>query len=227
MVDGSRDLGQLSAADGVALVDLSLPLRDGGPSFPGDPPCSVTPVLTLPHDIAATHTITMGSHQATHVDAPKHFLEDGSAVDEIPLWKMVGQAWLVDLTDRPPRSMIEVSDVAVPEISAGDRLVYRLGWDRMWPSPAYFTDMPRLSIEAARWLADRRLALVGMDAPTPNPESMVEVHRLLLSAGTVLLEGLANLDRLEPGWFWLSAVPLRIEGSDGAPVRAFGSQAGA
>ena len=85
------------------------------------------------------------------------------------------------------------------DLRPGDRLVYRLGWDRQLHEPGYFSDMPRLSVEAARWLAGRRLALLGMDCPTPNPEDMVEVHQVLLGAGTVLLESLANLDRLEPG----------------------------
>jgi len=65
---------------------------------------------------------------------------------------------------------------------------------------------------------------VGALMPTPNPEDMVEVHQVLLGAGTVLLEALANLDGLRPGPFWLSAAPLKVVGSDGAPVRAFGLQ---
>ena len=166
----------------------------------------------------------MGSHQGTHLDAPFHFLADGATIDQIPLSQTTGPAILLDLSDRPARSSLTADDFSSLDLQPGDRLVYRLGWDRQLHEPGYFTDMPRLSVEAARWLAGRHLALLGMDCPTPNPEDMVEVHQLLLGAGTVLLESLANLDRLRPGPFWLSAAPLKVIGSDGAPVRAFAVQ---
>ena len=205
-----------------AWVDLSLPLRDGGPSFPGDPLCSIERVRTMPQHVLNLSAVAIGSHQGTHVDAPLHFLEDGLPIDQVPLEQTSGEAVLIDVSGRPPRSSIEPADLDVVELRPGDRLVYRMGWDRVWPDPSYFTDMPRLSVAAARWLAERRLALVGFDAPTPNPEDMVEVHRTLLGAGTVILEALANLDRLPPGRFELHAAPIRLEGADGAPVRAYG-----
>ena len=205
-------------------IDLSLPIYDGAPSYPSDPVSSVTPFLTIPESVANTRTISMGSHQGTHLDAPFHFLADGATIDQIPLEQTTGPAILLDLSGREPRSSLAVEDFSHLDLRPGDRLVYRLGWDRHFTEPGYFTDMPRLSVGAARWLAGRRLALVGMDCPTPNPEDMVEVHQVLLGAGTVLLESLANLDRLRPGPFWLSAAPLRVVGSDGAPVRAFGVQ---
>ena len=206
------------------VVDLSLPIQDGAPSYPDDPVCSVTPFLTIPEAVANTRTISMGSHQGTHLDAPFHFLADGATIDEIPLAQTTGPAILLDLGGRAPRSSLEAADFADLDLQPGDRLVYRLGWDRQLHEPGYFSDMPRLSVEAAGWLAERRLALLGMDCPTPNPEAMVEVHQVLLGAGTVLLESLANLEQLRTGRFWLSAAPLHIVGSDGAPVRAFGVQ---
>ncbi len=207
-----------------SVIDLSLPIHDGAPSYPGDPVCTVTPFLTIPEAVANTRTISMGSHQGTHLDAPFHFLVDGAPVDAIPLEQTTGSAILLDLSGRAPRSSLGVADFAHLDLQPGDRLVYRLDWDRQLHEPGYFSDMPRLSVDAARWLAERRLALLGMDCPTPNPDHMVEVHQVLLGAGTVLLEALANLAQLRPGPFWLSAAPLRIIGSDGAPVRAFGVQ---
>jgi kynurenine formamidase len=208
----------------VRFVDLSLPIRDGARSYPGDPICSVAPFKSMPEHDFNLRTLSMGSHQGTHIDAPFHFLADGITVDQVPLDQTTGPAILVDLGDRPPGSSIEIEDFADVELGPGDRLVYRLGWDRRLDEPGYFTDMPRLSLAAAAWLAARRLALVGMDTPTPNPEHAVEVHQLLLGSGAVLLEGLARLDQLRPGAFWLHAAPLRIIGCDGAPVRAYGDQ---
>ncbi len=206
------------------VFDLSLPIRDGGPSYPGDPICSIASFKTLAANGVNLSAVSIGSHQATHLDAPFHFLADGLTVDQIPLEQTSGPALLVDLGERPPKSAIEIEDFAGLDLRPGDRLVYRLGWDRRGNEPGYFTDGPSLSLAAAAWLAKRRLGLLGMDVPTPNPEHGPEVHRLLLGAGTVLLEGLAGLDRLRPGSFWLSAAPLRIIGSDGAPVRAYGVQ---
>jgi arylformamidase len=206
------------------FVDLSLPIRDGGPTFPGDPICAITPVRSIPPDVYNLRSIAMGTHQATHLDAPYHFLENGATVDRVPLEQTTGPAVLLDLSAKGPRSTVEVKDLEGADVGPGDRLVCRFGWDRVLPDARYFTDMPRISVAAARWMAERRLALVGLDTPTPNPEAMVEVHQTLLGAGVVLLEGLANLDRLEPGPFWLHAAPLLIEGADGAPVRAYGAR---
>src|SRR5882762_9203573 len=78
------------------VIDLSLPILDGGPSYPGDPGCSVTRFMSIPEDIANISAISMGSHQGTHLDAPFHFLADGATIDQIPLAQTVGPAILLD-----------------------------------------------------------------------------------------------------------------------------------
>lgn len=208
------------------LIDLSLPVRDGAPSHPGDPTCVIRPWATIGPDLANLHQLTLGTHQGTHVDAPLHFLAGGAPVDDIPLAAMVGPATLVDLRHKAPRSTITVDDLADVPLTGGGRLVLRLGWDAVLDQDpaAYFTDVPRLGVETAQWLATKRLALVAMDSPTPNPDAFVEVHQALLGVGTVIVEALANLAALREGELWLAAVPLRLVGLDGSPVRAFAVQ---
>jgi kynurenine formamidase len=90
----------------------------------------------------------------------------------------------------------------------------------MFGRPEFFAEFPTLTLEAAQWIAERRIALLGMDTPTPSTE-WKEVHWALLGKGVelVMVEGLANLDRL-PERFTLVAFPLNIKGRDGSPIRA-------
>ena len=106
------------------------------------------------------------------------------------------------------------------KFQSGAKVVCLDGWDRMFNRPEFFTDFPSFTVEAAQWIAARRIGLLGMDMPTPSTE-WKEVHWALLGKGTeiVIVEGLANLDRV-PERFTLAAFPLNITGRDGSPVRA-------
>jgi kynurenine formamidase len=207
------------------LVDLSLRIRDGAPSYPTDPPCTVRPYQTIAADGVNVTALAMGTHQGTHLDAPYHFVEGGATVDRIRLEQVCGPAVLLDLSYKGPGDAIEIGDLEMAGLGEGGRLVYRVGWDHRLGQADYFLGGPRLTLEAARWLGGLRLALVGMDTPTPNPDAPIDVHRAVLGSGAVLLEGLANLDRLDPGPFELHAAPILIEGVDGAPVRAYARRA--
>ena len=90
----------------------------------------------------------------------------------------------------------------------------------MFGTKEFFSDYPDLTIEAARWIAERRIGLLGMDTPTPSSQ-WLECHHILLGKGTeiVIVEGLANLDQLPPE-FTLMAFPLNLKGRDGSPIRA-------
>ncbi len=208
------------------LVDLSLPVDERAPAYPGDPAPRLAPWATLARDGYRVTHLHLGSHQGTHLDAPSHFLEGGDDADAIPLATCVGPALCVHLGGKAPGDDIGVADIepVACALTPGARLVLRTGWDRSWPAPEYFTDGPRLTEDLAAWLAARRLALLGLDLPTPHPWADVDgrIHRRLLSAGTVLLEGLAHLERVPQGSFWLSALPLRLGGADASPVRAIG-----
>ncbi|MDG0811624.1 cyclase family protein [Cohnella rhizosphaerae] len=206
------------------LIDLSMDIYHGAPTFAFDPKCAVivhNTVDTIGYNISQ---LSMSTHQGTHLDAPFHFLNEGNTVDRLDLNRCIGEALLVDLSHKRPKEPIGVADFApyADRIGEGTRLVYRTDWHLQYPRKHYFSDFPYMTLELAEWLADRRIALIGMDVPTPNPTDFDPVHKTLLRAEIVIVEGLANLGAIGRDEFFLMAAPLKIAGRDGAPIRAVG-----
>lgn len=207
------------------LVDLSHPLEHGQLNFPFDPKISVVVHNTVGSIGYNITQVSLSTHQGTHLDVPFHFYDDGKTVDQVPLDRFYGETTLVDLAPDgylPARTPITV-EMLLPhaaKFQAGSMVVYRTGWDRMFGSPECFTDFPTLTLAAARWIAQRRIGLLGMDTLTPSTD-WKEVHWALLAKDVeiVIVEGLTNLDKL-PERFTLAAFPLNIRGRDGSPIRA-------
>lgn len=207
------------------FVDLTHLIENELPGYPGDPALRIRPFHTLAAAGYNVAEITASTHQGTHLDAPRHFFDDGTAVDRMPLERFFGEAALVDLAPGgalAPRAVIEAAmlEAHAGAFAPGARVLCRTGWDRHWGQPDFYTDHPSLTIEAAQWMAARRVALLGLDTPSPSVDEL-EVHRILLGpgAGIVIVESLANLDQLPPR-FTLSCYPLRLAGGDGSPTRA-------
>jgi kynurenine formamidase len=208
------------------FIDLSHPLEEGQLSYPKDPEIHLSWDRTIESHGVNVSRITMGSHQGTHLDAPSHFYADGTTLDQIPLERFFGPARLVDLAPGgalEPKTpiMAEMFQAHAEAFQPGARVLYRTGWDRMFGRPEFFTDLPSLTLEAAQWIADRRIRLLGMDTPTPSKIAGRECHYALLKKGVeiVIVEGLANLDRL-PERFTFIGFPLHLKGRDGSPIRA-------
>ncbi len=207
------------------FIDLSYPLEHGQLNFPSDPQISVRVHNTVAGIGYNITELSLSTHHGTHLDVPYHFLDDGKTLDQMPLDKFFGPATLVDLA---PGSYLEAKtpitarmfEPYTDRFLPGAKVIYRTGWERMFGTPEFFTEIPTLTPEAAQWIADRRIGLLGMDTPTPSFD-WKEVHWILLKKGLeiVIVEGLANLDKL-PERFTLSAFPLNIKGRDGSPVRA-------
>lgn len=210
----------------VRLIDLSHPLAEGQPSYPSDPEIHVTAHRTLESDGVNVSSIAMGSHQGTHLDAPRHFFADGASLDQIPLDRFYGPARLIDLAPggklEPLTPLtVEMFGEHTDAFRPGAKVIYRTGWDRLFGRPEFFTDLPSLTLEAAKWIAEQRISLLGMDTPTPSKIAGRECHYALLRKGVeiVIVEGLANLDQL-PERFTFIGFPLKLEGRDGSPIRA-------
>lgn len=204
------------------LIDLSMEIYHGAPTFALDPKCAVIVHNTVDSIGYNITQLSMSTHQGTHLDAPFHFLDDGKTIEQLDLSRCIGEALVVDLSHKKACQPIEVSDFLPYEhrIKEGTRLIYRTDWYKEYPNKYYFTDFPYMTIELAQWLADRKIALIGMDVPTPNPTDFDSVHKILLGAEIVIVEGLAHLGDIGQEECFFIAAPLKIVGRDGSPIRA-------
>jgi kynurenine formamidase len=205
----------------VRIVDLSLDIYDGAPTFAPDPTTAITPHLGI-GDLGYNITrITMSSHFGTHLDAPFHFFDDGETVENLDLRLGFGKATVLDLRNKGRKEEITPADLERlgPRVEPGSRLVLHTGWDREYPEPYYFSDQPYIGLDACRWLVERGVVTVAMDMPTIYPGDYITAHHILLGAKILVIEGLAHLDRLESDDVFLIALPLRLRGRDGSPCR--------
>jgi arylformamidase len=202
------------------LYDLSRPLTAATACWPGDVPFT----FRLGWKIRDGASVNVGAvetsvHTATHCDAPYHYDDAGATVDRLPPETFVGPAWVVDVRGRNRWR----DRLAALDVSATPRVLFHTGG---WPDTARFPDqVPVMEPDLPDWLGDRGVVLVGVDVPSVDPldSKTLDNHHALGRRGIVILEGLW-LEAVPEGRYELMALPLRIEGSDGSPLRAVARQ---
>jgi kynurenine formamidase len=223
-----------SPFDGHDWIDLSHTLEEGIPAWPTHARFSSTLYESQElGDVATHHGLTISEHTGTHMDAPLHFVPEGPAhygTDEIPLECLAGRAATIEATDLGSDDLLTVDHIASWErehgpIERGDRVLVRYGWDSRWTTGLegrrFLEDWPGLSGEAAEYLVGKGTALVGCDTLAVDAAGSPEnpAHHALLGNEVYVVENLKNLDRLPPFSLFL-ALPLKIRGGSGSPVRA-------
>jgi len=203
------------------IYDISMPLREGMPVYAGNPPFRriVTHELAK-GDSANQSRLEFGAHCGTHIDAPLHFEKDGFTVDAVPLENLAGPARLLHF---PGLKQIDRADLEKLDWKGVERVLFRTRNSEHWArgggfDPAYVY----LTGEGARFLVESKVRLVGTDGLGIEQYKHKEhpAHHALLQAGVTILEGLYLID-VPPGDYTLFCGPLRIEGGEGAPARAF------
>jgi len=206
------------------IIDLTLTLE------PGMRGVEIHQAKTLEAQGWNAKRLELYSHCGTHMDAPRHFIPEGSTIDTVELAICVGPARVIDLTPIEPRTFITVEHfgAAAGAVGKGDRLLLRTDWYKRHGTPDYRDALPRIGIELARWLVQQGVALLGVEPPSVadvnDPEELTSVHRTLLGGGVVIVEGLAHLDRIESERVELAVLPLKVLDGDGAPARAVAIQ---
>lgn len=152
------------------FVDLSHKLNSQISVYPGDPPFTCRPHITVENDGCAVKAITIGSHTGTHIDAPAHFIRNAKAIDQIPLSSLIGPALVVDLTYKKARERITwEEDLApyAPRMNGETMLLLHTGWSAYWGTSKYY-DHPYLDRGAAEHIIAAGVRLLGVDTLNPD-----------------------------------------------------------
>jgi kynurenine formamidase len=216
------------------VVDLTHPLHEGMPVWPGDPPVQIVTAAERERDGFLLQRISCGEHSGTHAGAPRHFLAEGPAMAEMPAERLVARAVRISRClgrDElfAPEAVIawEAEHGAIP---LGSAVVIETGWSRFWPDAgAYFAldaagtmHFPGISVAAMRLLVEERgVTTVGIDSAglDGGMSTDYQANILLARHGGLHLENLAGLDRIPPTGAWLVIGALPIAGGSGSPAR--------
>ena len=204
------------------IYDISIPLRSGGVVYPGNPVIAITAQQAISQGAGANVSrIDFGSHSGTHVDAPKHFFDDGAGVDTLPLDVLMGPARLLAFGDDV--MSVTAAHLRAHDLSGVSRVLLRTR-NSAWlaaEDAEFHRDYTFLAPDGAEYLVSLGVRLVGVDYLSVEQfhSGHHRTHRTLLGAGVVIVEGLV-LGKPEPGEYELRCLPLRLAGLDGAPARA-------
>ena len=204
------------------LIDISLSVTARSVVWPGAPRPEIVRRLSMDRgDSVNDSNLFMNVHTGTHIDAPLHHLPDGSGTDGVGLDLMVGEVAVLDLTGAEAIDVSELERVW-PDSPGPTRILLKTRNSTYWAdgTDGFVRDYVALTPDTSDWLIDRGVVLVGIDyLSVQRFDDPPDIHKTLLGAGVVLLEGL-DLGAVAAGRYELLCLPLKLADSDGAPARA-------
>jgi arylformamidase len=207
----------------MPIYDVTVPLHNGLPTWPGDPGIEIHDCQSLANgDGANVSLLHFGAHTATHVDAPAHFIEGAAKVEALPLDALIGEAEVIEVSE--DRLVIDEEFIGANFKSGVKRILFKTRNSAFWNEPKLkiHTDFTYLDLNAATKLVHEGIRLVGIDYLSIEKfgQASHETHVALLSGGVIILEGV-NLSNVPAGKYELICLPLRLRSNlgDGAPAR--------
>lgn len=202
------------------FIDISIPIIPGMITWPGDPPVDISRMRDQGKgDDATVSRINMGAHTGTHMDSPLHFIAGGADMESMPLEATLGVCRVIEVGDD---HSISRKSLEAHSIRQDERLLLKTknSKSRWWESP-FDEHFIYISAEAAQYLASLGIMTIGIDYLSVGGfhHDGVATHRALLGAGIWVIEGL-DLTQVNPGYYTLHCLPLKINRGDGAPARA-------
>ena len=205
----------------MKIIDLTHDMTDNMGVFPGDPACRIATAHNYENGYFVSE-ISMGTHTGTHVDAPIHKIPGAESLTALGIEPFITENNVVidtrDLSGEIDAAFIRENE----ELLKGRQgVIFHSGWAEKFGKGEFFCGFPALSEDAAPALKALGIRLVGLETPSVNPIRHDTVHEAYLKERIIIVESLANVDKLPQTDFELYAVPLKLKGRDGSPVRAF------
>jgi len=202
----------------MKFIDVSVPFDSTLPTYPQNTPFTLEPIKRIARgDSSNVSTLHMSAHAGTHVDAPRHFFDEGPGTEALSLELLIGRTRVIEVASR---SGVAADDLSGLDLSGDVRLLIKTRNSQLWGSPEFHTDFVGVTRSGATHLVEQGIKVLGVDYLSVEPYKTpgAPAHHVLLGAGTIVIEGL-NLRDVEPGIYDMYCLPLYIVGSDGAPAR--------
>jgi arylformamidase len=197
-----------------------MTLSSGLQTYPGDPVVLISPKNTISAQGYNVLNLCMGTHSGTHIDAPLHLIDNSISADEIQLEKFLGKAVFIEVLKNENEG-VYLEDLKSFDLGGADILIVRTGWEVNKYKDNYFKNFPYFSADCADYIISKKIKAIGTDMPSVDgPEQNAAFHKKILSKGIPIIEGLVNLKQVVGKKMMFCAFPLKIEDSDGSPVRA-------
>jgi len=212
----------------MKVIDLTLTVSEKIPTFPGSPKPHFIKWETISKDGYNLELLFLSTHTGTHIDAPFHFVKNGKKIHEINPERLVNEAVLIRVGKNSNRSIsktdIQNFEQKNGKIENGSTVIFYTGWQKNLNKEFYFSENPGLSISAAKYLASKKINMVGIDSPSIDlgTDSKFSVHHILAKNNILIVENLANLNKIKSNNFHLITSPLKLKNATGSPIRAFG-----
>jgi arylformamidase len=209
----------------MEIFDISVPISENLPVWLGDPKATIRRLSSIQDgETSNISQIRMSVHTGTHIDAPKHFIDSGKTIDEIPLEKLMGETLVIEIPGNQIRISEDVlqSHPQVDLLNQTRKVLFKTRNSYLWHRQpiTFHKDFVGIDASGAVYLAKLNLDLIGVDYLSIAPYGETTLpHRILLEKEIVLLEGI-DLSEVQEGEYTLFCLPLLISGCEGSPARA-------
>ena len=210
----------------MKVIDLTLTISENIPTFPGSPQPNFINWESIEKDGYNLELLFLSTHTGTHIDAPYHFVKKGQKIDQIMTKRLVTEAILIKIRKGSDQAItkndIQKFEKKYGKINDGSTVIFHTDWQKNLNKKSYFMKNPGLGTSAAKYLASKKINLVGIDSPSIDlgKDEKFSVHHILAKSGILIVENLTNLDKINSQKFHLIVAPLKLKNATGSPVRA-------